>query len=269
MKKQSAAAVAMLCAMLLAGTALAQADGTGGAKTQSLLTILVRGFEWPAYFITAGSIVVIWLIVEHFLTVRRATIVPVDQAKMARQLIENRDFRGCLDNLQKSRTFFARTMTAALQHARHGFDAMHGAAVEKAGEMSGRLFRKVEYLNIIGNLGPLMGLLGTVLGMIKAFGAMSTGGGEAGAGELAAGISTALINTLLGLCLAVVGLGFFGVCRNRIDSLTVEATVESLDLLEYFRPGPTRSASGEARKARPDAGPSAPKAASREPVAEA
>ena len=66
------------------------------------------------------------------------------------------------------------------------------------------------------------------------------GGGVAGtdAGGLATGISLALVNTLLGLGLAIVGLGFFGLCRNRVDSLTVQATVQVLDLLEYFRPTP-------------------------------
>jgi biopolymer transport protein ExbB len=100
------------------------------------------------------------------------------------------------------------------------------------------MFRKVEYLNILGNLGPLMGLLGTVYGMIIAFNGLAAGGGSAGgdAGFLARGISLALVNTLLGLGLAIVGLLFFGICRNRIDSLTVRATVQALDLLEYFRP---------------------------------
>lgn len=237
------------------------AHGAAAGGKQSLFTMIIKGLEWPAYFIFFGSIVVISLIVEHFINVRRATIIPPDQVQKSRQLIETREFRQCLDSLQKSSTFFARTMTAALQHARHGFDAMHAAAVEKAGELSGRMFRKVEYMNIIGNLGPLMGLLGTVLGMIVAFQGMSGGGGEANAGELARGISLALVNTLLGLSLAVVGLGMFGICRNRIDSLTVEATVQALDLLEYFRGSAVRqssSASPEAAAARRTAATKAP-----------
>jgi biopolymer transport protein ExbB len=208
------------------------------AGRQPLLQIIYEGIEIPSYFIFAGSIVVIALIVEHFLTVRRAVIAPPFQVSQARRQIENRDFRACLDALRESRTFFAQTMTAALSHARHGFDAMHEAALEKSSELSGRMFRRAEYLNIIGNLGPLLGLLGTVWGMIEAFGSLGAGGGQAGAGDLAGGISKALVNTLLGLSLAIVGIGFFGMCRNRIDSLTVAATVQVLDLLEYFRPAP-------------------------------
>ncbi|MBN2447606.1 MAG: MotA/TolQ/ExbB proton channel family protein [Phycisphaerae bacterium] len=225
----------------------------GGEASKSILDIIWAGIEWPTYFIVAGSVVALTLIVEHFLTVQRGTILPVDQVKQAKQLIENRSFRECLDGLKKSRTFFARTMTAAMLHARHGFDAMHEAAVEKSGELSGRMFRKVEYLNIIGNLGPLLGLLGTVLGMIEAFAAMGEGGGSSDAGGLAGGISKALVNTMLGLTLAIIGLGFFGVCRNRVDSLTTAATVEVLDLLEYFRPSAKRAASAEAKAKVPPA----------------
>jgi biopolymer transport protein ExbB len=135
--------------------------------------------------------------------------------------------------MSRSHTMFAEVMTTALAHARHGFDAMHEAAIEKSSQLAGRMFRKVEYMNIIGNLGPLMGLLGTVLGMIFSFANL---GATADGSQLAEGISIALVNTLLGLALAIVGLGFYGWCRNRIDSLAVEATVAVLDLLEYFRP---------------------------------
>ncbi len=228
------------------GGPAAGAGGTNGAT--SMWRIVYEGIQWPAWFILAGSLATMALIVEHFIVVRLATVAPPGQVKQARHLIERRNFRECLARMRKSSTFFARVMTASLEHARHGFDAMHNAAVEKAGELSGQMFRKVEYMNIFGNLGPLLGLLGTVYGMIIAFSALGRGGGMAGtdAGGLATGIALALVNTLLGLGLAIIGLGFFGVCRNRVHSLTVRATVQALDLLEYFRPVPGAAApSGE------------------------
>lgn len=222
----------------------------GETATQSLWTIVWAGMSWPAFFIIAGSIALIALIVEHFITTRQVTIAPPTQLTTARQLIEKRQFRECVEHLRKSQTFFARSMSAALEHARHGFDAMHEAAVEKSSQLSSQMFRKVEYMNILGNLGPLMGLLGTVLGMIFAFGELGAGGDAgAGAGGLARGISLALVNTLLGLMLAIIGLGFYGVCRNRVDSLTIQATVEVLNLLEYFRPVPQSPAPATTAKA--------------------
>lgn len=225
--------------LLATSPALAQsATAPAATGTLSMWSVIWSGLGGPGYLVILGSILIVALIVEHFITVRESTIAPPEQVKRARDLIERRAFRECLDAMKRSSTFFARTMTAAMQHARHGFDAMHEAAIEKSGELSGRLYRKVEYLNIIGNLGPLLGLLGTVYGMILAFSDLGRGGGEASAdaGGLARGISLALVNTLLGLGLAIVGLLFFGICRNRIESLTVQGTVRALDLLEYFRP---------------------------------
>ncbi|MFQ5805643.1 MAG: MotA/TolQ/ExbB proton channel family protein [Phycisphaerae bacterium] len=230
-----------LCFVIVpAATALAQVVTATPPETRSMWQVVRDGIQWPAYLILAGSLVTIALIVEHFIVVRPVTTAPTEQVRKAKYLIERRNFRECLERMRKSSTFFARVMTASLEHARHGFDAMHDAALEKSGELSGQMFRKVEYMNIFGNLGPLMGLLGTVYGMIIAFGALGQGGGVAGtdAGGLAIGIALALVNTLLGLGLAIVGLGFFGVCRNRVDAFTTQATVQVLDLLEYFRPVP-------------------------------
>ncbi|MBK9118211.1 MAG: MotA/TolQ/ExbB proton channel family protein [Phycisphaerales bacterium] len=228
--------------LLLSAGAVPAWAAEGG---KSFLDIFWEGIEIPTYFIAAGSVAAIALIVEHFVAVRRATIAPPQQVQWAREQIEKRNFRECLDKLRESHTYFAQTMTAALQHARHGFDAMHAAAVEKSGLLGGKLFRKAEYLNILGNLGPLLGLLGTVWGMIEAFGTLGASGGQADAAGLSEGISKALVNTLAGLALAIVGIGFFGLCRNRIESLTVGATVDVLDLLEYFRPSARSSSGGE------------------------
>ncbi|RMF85373.1 MAG: MotA/TolQ/ExbB proton channel family protein [Planctomycetota bacterium] len=242
-------------AAALAQPAAAQEIGDATRETVSAWSTIWKGLDWPAYIIVAGSLLTIALIIEHFLAVRAETIAPAAQVKRCRQLIERRKFRECQDVVRKSSTFFARCMAAALRHARHGHAAMHAAATEKSAELSGQMFRKVEYLNILGNLGPLMGLLGTVYGMIIAFSDLGAGGGEASAdaGELARGIALALVNTLLGLMLAIIGLGFFGWCRNRVDALTIRATVQVLDLLEYFRPAQAESAAAPPPRVAPPA----------------
>ena len=75
---------ALVITALVAPVALAQTTATG--STPSLFSIVVQGIEWPAYLILAGSVAAIALIVEHFITVRRATIAPIEQVRRARLL---------------------------------------------------------------------------------------------------------------------------------------------------------------------------------------
>jgi biopolymer transport protein ExbB len=217
------------------GASAAAADGAAGGG-RSLLEVIREGAEWPGVIILAMSLAAVTLIAEHFWSIRRSTMVVDAEVEATRSLIESRKFRECIDHLKGSRTMFADVLSAGLRHGRHGFDAMHGAAEERADAWSSRLFRKVEYLNVIGNLAPLMGLLGTVLGMIEAFGQMQATHGAYKPDDLAGGISLALVNTFLGLAVAIVALGSFGICRNRVDAMTVAAHAAALDMLEYFRP---------------------------------
>lgn len=227
-------AFAMAAMGLIANTALAaDAPSTAG---KSLLEVIREGAEWPGLIIVLFSLASVTIIIEHFWTIRRATMFPIAELESTRQLIEARKFKECIESIQKSRTMFADVFTVGLRHGRNGLEAMYEASEERAAAWSSRLFRKVEYLNIIGNLAPLMGLLGTVLGMIRAFGAMQEMHGAYKPENLAGGISLALVNTFLGLAVAIISLGFFGICRSRVDAFTTAAHAAVLDLLENFRP---------------------------------
>jgi biopolymer transport protein ExbB len=207
-----------------------------GAETPSLLRIILTSAGWIGGVIGVMSIISVTVIIDHFLRIRRATMVPDSAVKTIREMIEARQFKECIDRVSSDKSMFADVLTVGLRHGRHGFDAMQEAASERANSWRSRLFRRVEYLNIIGNLCPLLGLLGTVLGMIQAFAKMNETHGAYGPEDLAGGISLALVSTFLGLIVAIVSLGFFGICRNRVDSFTVTAHAAVEDLLEYFRP---------------------------------
>jgi biopolymer transport protein ExbB len=101
-------------------------------------------------------------------------------------------------------------------------------------------------LNIIGNLGPLLGLLGTVLGMIEAFQDLMAAGGDANPAKLAGGISTALCHTFLGLFLAVPCLAVFGIQRTMVDRLTTQGALISEELLLLIKPAEAKPAAASA-----------------------
>ena len=102
--------------------------------------------------------------------------------------------------------------------------AEYRSAVEEAGEdVTGRLYRRIEVLNVIGAIAPMLGLTGTVIGMIEAFTTIASLEGMARPQELAGGIGQALITTLLGLLVAIPTMVAYSYFRNRIDSIVAEA----------------------------------------------
>ena len=130
----------LLLALLPDGSYAQEAE----TQTVSMWVVFQDGIEWPGYLILLGSLAAIALIIDHFITIRQRQIAPPEQVRRARQLIERRKFRECLDSMRKSGTFFATTLAAALRHGRHGFEAMQSAAGEKAQEQAGNHFRRVE-----------------------------------------------------------------------------------------------------------------------------
>jgi biopolymer transport protein ExbB len=139
----------------------------------------------------------------------------------------------------------SRALNPALKRA-PSFSSMKEAMETAVGEQTADQFRKIEYLNIIGNLGPLLGLLGTVIGMIDAFLALNASGGNASPATLAFGISKALVHTMLGLLLAVPCLAAFGFLRTIVDKHTVRASLIAEELLLMIKPAEARPAATSA-----------------------
>jgi biopolymer transport protein ExbB len=174
------------------------------------------------------SMVSVGFMVEHGLTIRKSVLMPelvmgelddllsqgrIDEAVQACQAPQNQ-------------SLVASVVLAGLeryQGSEFGF-AEYKAAVEEAGEdQTGRLYRKTEVLGLIGSIAPMLGLTGTVLGMIKAFNTIAQSGGAAKPDELAGGIGQALVTTLMGLIVAIPTMVAFSYYRNRIDSIVAEA----------------------------------------------
>jgi biopolymer transport protein ExbB len=121
-----------------------------------------------------------------------------------------------------------------------GWPEVEKAVEDSLAEQSARLFRKVEYLSVIGNIAPMVGLLGTVTGMIFAFQQVAATQGAAGAGDLAEGIYQALVTTVGGLLVAIPSLGMFAIFRNRIDGLVAEAAHAAQQALSPLKRGTIR-----------------------------
>lgn len=198
-----------------------------------------------AVFITIGvlSVAGLTFAIQGFLQNRRGAIVPPDTVQQIRDLIAQKKYRELVEFTAADDTFVSRALNPALRRA-PDFEAMKEAMETSVAEQTADRFRKIEYLNIIGNLGPLLGLLGTVWGMIIAFSEMDAAGGNASPAQLAGGVSKALAHTFLGLGLAIPCLATFGVLRTIIDRRTIEASLLTEELLLSIRPADARGAGG-------------------------
>jgi biopolymer transport protein ExbB len=222
-------------------------------KTQGLFSLIAGHIDFVFVTIAILSIAGLTLIIQGFIQNRSEALMPEATTQRIREMIEARQFRELIEFTENDPSFISRALNPALKRA-PSFSSMKEAMETAIGEQTAEQFRKIEYLNIIGNLGPLLGLLGTVLGMIEAFQAVAATKGQADVGALSQGISTALTHTFLGLFLAVPCLAAFGVLRTLVDRLTVRGALVAEELLLMIKPAEAKPA-GAVAGAR---GPAAP-----------
>jgi len=208
---------------------------TGNHSFGMVFSLIAANVDPIFCVIALLSVTGVTLIIQGFIQNRRAAFMPIETTNLMREMINQRRFKDLLDYTETDPGFVSQAMNRALKRAPN-FDAMREAMETAVGEQTAERFRKIEYLNIIGNLGPLLGLLGTVLGMIDAFQSMKLAGGSYKPSELAGGISMALCHTFLGLVLAVPCLAAFGVLRTMVDRLTIRGALEAEELLLMIRP---------------------------------
>ncbi|MBW3597414.1 MAG: MotA/TolQ/ExbB proton channel family protein [Planctomycetes bacterium] len=171
----------------------------------------------------ALSLTAAYLVFEHVMTLRHKELMPPDVADHVRRLLSEGRVAEAEQQCRNAPSFLSFVLLHGLAELEGGWPAVEKALEDATAEQSARLFRRIEYLSVIGNISPMIGLLGTVTGMVGAFQTVAATGGAAGAGDLARGIYEALVTTVGGLVIAIPSLGAFAVFRNRVDQLVAEA----------------------------------------------
>jgi len=247
------AGLAFFATALMSGIADAQ-DGTAAdpeAAPEGLLSIIFAG-GWVGFFIVlllfALSLTAAYLVFEHIMTLRRSELMPAGLSDEVRTLVQGRRIEDAVQACRARPSLLAFVLLTGLAEIEGGWSAVEKALEDALAEQAARLFRKIEYLSVIGNLAPMVGLLGTVTGMIFAFQQVASTQGSAGAGELAEGIYQALVTTVGGLIVAIPSLGAFAIFRNRVDQLVAEAAYQAQHV---FTPLKRRAHSRPAAKSPP------------------
>ena len=163
-----------------------------------------------------------YLAFEHLMTIRRRDVVPEGLAEKVRDTLRKGNVSEARQMCQQKGGVLAVVLANGIDEIDAGWSAVEKSLEDSLSEQSAKLFRRIEYLSVIGNIAPMVGLLGTVTGMIFAFQQVASTQGSAGAGDLAEGIYQALVTTVGGLLVAIPSLGCFAVFRNRVDELVAE-----------------------------------------------
>jgi biopolymer transport protein ExbB len=216
---------------------LLQADPAAGAGSGSLLKFITGGGV-IGYIIVLLSVVALAFVVIHFVQIRRSALLPAEKVKGVREMVERGDLEGALEysTLPANDCYYLRVIGAGLKRfLRSPFGAFEiKSAMEEAGaEETAKLYRTMDVIATIGSVAPLLGLLGTVQGMIGAFETVATGAAN-NAGyyqALADNIAIALITTFQGLVVAIPCVSIYGYLRNRVDALAGECAASAEEIV--------------------------------------
>ncbi|MGF6274116.1 biopolymer transport protein ExbB [Massilia sp. UYP11] len=186
---------------------------------------------WPIWFLLVASIVAVALIVERLITLRREKILPRNLLdEVIRVYRSGKVTPEVVDKLEQNSPLGA-VLAAALRNVDAPRDVMKESIEETGRGVAQGLERFLTTLGTIASLAPLMGLFGTVVGMIEIFGAATPTGGNNPA-QLAHGISVALYNTGFGIAIAMPALVFYRHFRNLVDTYVVDMELQAVKLVD-------------------------------------
>lgn len=195
---------------------------------------IVQSGGWLMVPILLCSIVAAAICVERLWTLQRSRIVPKNLVAQIWSAVKTEELDA--QKLRELRTSspLGQVLAAGVGNAKRGRDVMKEAMEEAASQVSHDMERYLTSLGIIASISPLLGLLGTVVGMIKVFTALMLEG-AGNANVLAGGISQALITTAAGLSVAIPALMFHRFFLRRIDELVVTMEQEAGKLVEILQ----------------------------------
>jgi len=204
------------------GEILADPQAGDGAEAVRLWDLLLAG-KFTGLLIIALSFVAFGLIVYYFLTIRKGLLLPEDLLLRVHEALHHGRFREASENCRHDRSLIGRILTAGLRERGESRQRVRQAMEDAGGDEVLRLQRRISYLSLIGTISPMLGLYGTVIGMIRSFNTIAQKAGVPKPSELAEGISQALVTTWLGLFVAIPAMFFYGILLNRVAGLALEA----------------------------------------------
>ena len=211
-------------------------SATEVGRTQTFFEqFVVAGGPIVWFVLLPMSLITVYLAAKHFLTIRRKKLLPDGIGARVVEIIQQFGPGQLEARLADRDDFVSIAVSKAITQGKSDWFRMRSLLFESLQEQALRLLRKIEWVSLIGNVSPMVGLFGTVFGMIKLFNAIVMAGGQPQPAQLAGGISVALVTTFWGLFIAIPALAIHGVFRNRIETLVNDAVVEAENIMPQIR----------------------------------
>lgn len=240
----------LLKTVFLAGLAVLVVALIAALRSQSSGSTAATGQNQTLFeqFVVAGgpivwlvllpmSLVAVYLAVEYSLSIRRERLVPQGIGGGIVEQMQRFGAEQLPAKIAEQDDFVSTAVIRAINKGGGDWFRMRNLLFESLQEQALGLGRRIEWLNLIGNVSPMVGLFGTIVGMIELFNIIATTGGQPQATQLAEGISVALVTTFWGLLIAIPALAIHGAFANRIETLLSDAMAEAENILTEMRSG--------------------------------
>jgi biopolymer transport protein ExbB len=229
-----ALAVAGLVATVLPSTGWAQAAAPA-PEAPGGLTWFLGAIGMVGYVQLLQSVVVFAMVIEHFVNVKREKFAPPEIIEEIEVLFEERSFDEALEFCEQHDVAFTRIVAAGIQKIGHPFEVIEKAVEEMEDEEAIKLSQKVGWIGVHAAVAPMLGLLGTVTGMVGAFDTIASAGETVKPADFADDISQALLTTVMGLVIAIPVSAFYVYFKNRATRIGLEMGAISEELFDRFR----------------------------------
>ena len=191
---------------------------------------IIQAAGWPIYFLLAVSIVAVALIIERVMILRKERIIPADLLEKVLLAYQKKGVSDEMLERLSQDSPLGQVLASGLRNYKSSRDVMKDAIEETGRAVTHELERFLTTLGTIATISPLMGLFGTVVGMIEIFGSQTPSGSNPI--ELAHGISVALYNTGFGLVIAIPAMIFYRYFRSRVEGFVVEMEQQAARLVD-------------------------------------
>ena len=223
------------------GTETAEAELGNAASPrvevkESFFRLMVRSSGLIGLVIVAMSFYLIAVVSWMAMQYRKEIAIPEGLLREVGDLLERKQFSEAYQRLAADPSFLGRVVSAGVRKLATGLPHAQRAMEMTNDDVTMEMEHRTTYLATVGTLGPMIGLVGTVYGMILSFRVIASAGASPQASQLAAGISTALFATLEGIAISIPAIYFYALFRNRIARLSLEVSMTAESLLEQFSP---------------------------------